>query len=75
MKILDELERYYADTQMLGTLLGDTHQSPIQKALPALIRVARAAESYCRPSVLENTKHRRLADLQEALRDLEISGE
>ena len=43
----------------------------LEKEREQLLRVARAAESYCRPAKLDNTRTRRLACLIEALQELE----
>lgn len=45
------------------------------KELNALQSVARAAESYCRPTKLPNAKFQRLAYLEETLQQLRASGE
>lgn len=73
--ILEELELRQVNT--LVNLPKDKRQWPITVTageLDSLIRVARAAESYCRPANLPNTKLQRLAYLEEALQQLQTLG-
>jgi hypothetical protein len=66
MKILDELEQYTSDDE---DPWGDRHAQLAQKALPALIRVARAAERYANSPFTKKEENEIWAALQQ-LRDM-----
>jgi len=73
--ILEQLELRQVST--LVNLPKDKQQWPVTvtvQELDALILVARAAESYCQPANLPNTKLQRLAYLEEALQQLRAVG-